>query len=167
MVLSPTPPLSFRDCYAYNAGVSGITTTANDTYGSSSSSDGNAMSYSSNPPGVLPSALCLPNLTIVKSASPSPSVNPGQTVTYTILVTNTGAGNAIHTVVTDAVPQYTTYVANSTRLNGITVAGDGTTLPLIGGLLIDNNSSRSPGVAATGILPAGSSATIIFQVTVN
>jgi len=52
-------------------------------------------------------------------------------------------------------------------LNGITVAGDGSTLPLIAGLLIDNNSGRAAGVAATGILPAGGVATIVFQVTVN
>jgi len=107
-----------------------------------------------------------PALTIVKSANANP-VNPGQTVTYTIVVTNTGAGNATSAKVTDPLPQYTTYVPNSTRLNGITVAGDGATLPLIAGILIDNNLSRSAGAAATGILPAGTSATVTFQVTVN
>lgn len=112
-----------------------------------------------------------PLLTIVESASTG-TVNPGQTVTYTIVVTNTGTGNAINSIVTDQVPQYTTYVANSTRLNSITVAGDGTTLPLIGGLLIDDNASRTAGAAATGILPPYTTgpagrATITFQVTVN
>jgi len=114
-----------------------------------------------------------PNLTIVKSASANP-VSSGQTVTYSIVVTNTGTGNAINARVTDPLPQYTTYVANSTRLNGITVAGDGATLPLIAGILIDDNSSRSAGAAATGILPPYSAgppvvgrATITFQVTIN
>ncbi len=108
-----------------------------------------------------------PVLTVVKSASPGPSVNPGQVVTYTVIVTNTGAGTATNVVATDFVPTYTTYVANSTRLNSITVAGDGSTLPLIAGLLVDDNGSRGAGVAATGILPAGKSATITFQVTVK
>jgi trimeric autotransporter adhesin len=108
-----------------------------------------------------------PVLTVVKSSSPSPSVNPGQVVTYTVIVTNTGAGTATSVVATDFVPTYTTYVANSTRLNSITVAGDGSTLPLIAGLLVDDNVSRGAGVAATGVLLAGRSATITFQVTVN
>jgi hypothetical protein len=52
-------------------------------------------------------------------------------------------------------------------LNGITVAGDGATLPLIAGLLVDNNSGRAAAAAASGILPSGGVATIVFQVTVN
>jgi uncharacterized repeat protein (TIGR01451 family) len=107
------------------------------------------------------------SLTIVKSASPGPNVNSGQVVTYTITIANTGAGTATNAAVTDSVPAYTKYVANSTRLNNITVANDGSTSPLIAGLPIDNNSSRSAGAAATGNMPAGSSATITFQVTVN
>ena len=107
-----------------------------------------------------------PVLTVVKSASPS-SVAPGGVVTYTVVVTNTGAGTATSVVATDFVPTYTAYVTNSTRLNSITVAGDGITLPLIAGLLVDDNVSRGAGVAATGILPAGKSATITFQVTVK
>jgi uncharacterized repeat protein (TIGR01451 family) len=106
-------------------------------------------------------------LTVVKSASPSPSVTPGQVVTYTVVITNTNNGTANSVVATDSVPTYTTYVANSTRLNGITVAGDGSTFPLIAGLLVDNNGSRSAGVAATGVLPAGASATVTFQMTVK
>jgi len=107
-----------------------------------------------------------PALTIVKSSNAA-SVTPGQTVTYTMLITNTGTGNAVNATITDVLPQYTSYVANSTRLNGIPVAGDGPTLPLITGMLIDNNTGRSPGEAATGILPAGTSATVTFQVTIN
>jgi uncharacterized repeat protein (TIGR01451 family) len=106
-------------------------------------------------------------LTVVKSVSPNPSVNPGQVLTYTVLITNTNNGTANSVVATDSVPTYTTYVANSTLLNGITVAGDGSTFPLIAGLLVDNNGSRSAGVAATGVLPAGASATITFQMTVK
>lgn len=107
-----------------------------------------------------------PVLTVVKSTDKT-SVTSGSAITYTILVTNTSTGTAINATVTDPLPTYTTYVANSTTLNGITVAGDGSTSPLIAGLLVDNNSGRSAGVAATGVLPAGKSATITFQVTVK
>lgn len=108
-----------------------------------------------------------PILTVVKSANAGAGVNPGQIVTYAILVSNTGTGSAINVTVTDVVPNFTTYVANSTRLNGISVAGDGATLPLISGMLIDNNASRSAGSFASGILPAGASATVTFMVVVN
>jgi uncharacterized repeat protein (TIGR01451 family) len=114
-----------------------------------------------------------PVLTVLKSADKS-SVVPGATITYTVLITNTGTGTATNVIATDPLPTYTTYVANSTRLNGITVAGDGVTCPLIAGLLVDDNLSRGAGVVATGILPPYSvgppvvgSATITFQVTVN
>jgi uncharacterized repeat protein (TIGR01451 family) len=150
-----------------NGGLCGETTTLNQAYGATNGSNGSAVSYSSNPPGALPGAQCLPLLTVVKSASPSPSANPGGVVTYTIVVTNTGGSSTTSAIVTDFVPTYTTYVANSTRLNGITVAGDGATLPLIAGLLVDDNLSRGAGVAATGILPVGKTATVTFQVTVN
>jgi uncharacterized repeat protein (TIGR01451 family) len=150
----------------YNAGICGKTTTANDPYGATDSSGGSAASYSANPPGTLPGASCLAVLTIVKSANPTPSVTSGQVITYTMIVTNTSDGRATNSIVTDPVPTYTTYVANSTRLNGITVAGDGATSPMIAGLLIDNNNSRTPGAAATGVMPAGATATITFQVTV-
>jgi uncharacterized repeat protein (TIGR01451 family) len=46
----------------------------------------------------------LPVLTITKSAS-SATVKPGQTVSYTITVNNTGAGTAQNVVVTDQLPE--------------------------------------------------------------
>lgn len=129
--------------------------------------------------GALPAALTLPvpavittvsspAVTITKTASPLGNVNPGGTITYTITVTNTHASaSATSVTVIDPVPAYTTYVASSTRLNTITVAGDGATSPLIAGLAVDSNGSRVPAAAATGILPAGGTATITFQVTVQ
>ncbi|GMR21177.1 MAG: hypothetical protein BMS9Abin36_1776 [Gammaproteobacteria bacterium] len=107
-----------------------------------------------------------PSITILKSASGATAA-PGDTITYTISVTNNGVGTASNTTITDAIPNYTTYVANSTRLNGITVAGDGATSPLAGGLLIDDNLARGAGVAASGDIAEAGSATITFQVTVN
>ena len=109
-----------------------------------------------------------PKVTITKTASPSGTVNPGGTITYTIIVTNSSTTGGVTGVsLTDAVPAYTTYVANSTRLNSITVAGDGGTSPLVAGLAIDSNSSRGAGVAASGNIPASGVATITYQVTVQ
>jgi uncharacterized repeat protein (TIGR01451 family) len=105
---------------------------------------------------------------ITKTVSPVGNVSSGGTLTYTITVTNTHATASVSSVtVIDPVPQYTNYVTSSTRLNGITVFGDGATSPLVAGLLVDSNGSRAPGVVATGILPALGVATITFQVTVQ
>lgn len=130
--------------------------------------------------GALPVALTLaipavtttvssPAVTITKTASPVGVVNPGGTITYTITVTNTHGSASVNNVrVIDPVPAYTNYVANSTRLNLITVAGDGAASPLVTpGLLVDSIGSRGAAVAATGNLPAGGVATITFQVTVQ
>jgi uncharacterized repeat protein (TIGR01451 family) len=110
-----------------------------------------------------------PAVTITKTASPAGSVNPGGTISYTITVTNTHSSASVSSVkVIDPVPAYTTYVANTTRLNGITVAGDSGTSPLLTpGLAVDSNGARAPLAPATGILPAGGVAVITFQVTVN
>lgn len=115
----------------------------------------------------------LATLTIDKTANKDTAA-PGEVITYTIVVTNAGSSNAQNVIVTDPLPLYTTYVANSTRLNEITVSGDGETSPLIAGLQVDDNASRTPGAAANGTLPpykAGppeeGKATITFQVTVN
>ena len=47
---------------SYSAGISGVTTTGNISYGSGSSSGGYATFNSPNPPGVLPGSECVPNL---------------------------------------------------------------------------------------------------------
>jgi uncharacterized repeat protein (TIGR01451 family) len=108
-----------------------------------------------------------PAVTITKIADKA-NASTGDTITYTITVTNTHASASVNNVtVIDPLPQYTNYVANSTRLNAITVAGDGATSPLVAGLLVDSNGARVPGAVATGILPAAGVATIIFKVTVQ
>ncbi len=97
---------------------------------------------------------------------------PKDTICYRITVRNTGNSNAQAVTVTDPLPLYTTYVANSTLLNNITVAGDGATLPLIAGLLVDDDAGRAAGVAASGILPPyttgpAGEAIVIYKVTIN
>ena len=108
-----------------------------------------------------------PQVTITKTSS-TPTAKPGDTITYTITVRNTHASASVSSVtVIDPVPAYTTYTASSTRLNGITVANDGSTSPLIAGLLVDNNNARAAGAVATGTLPAGGTATITYSVVVQ
>ena len=53
----------------------------------------------------------------------SESVLPGQTVTYSITVANTGAGPSIDTVVTDVVPAGLAVVNGSISLNGASATG--------------------------------------------
>ncbi len=53
----------------------------------------------------------------------SESVLPGQTVTYSITVANTGAGPSINTIVTDVVPAGLAVVNGSIALNGASVTG--------------------------------------------
>ena len=48
-------------------------------------------------------------------------VDPGDTLRYTITVQNSGGVPATGVVLTDSVPANTTYVANSTQLNGLPV----------------------------------------------
>lgn len=93
-------------------------------------------------------------LTITKSANPM-IAKPGETVTYTIIVTNGGTSSAANVTVTDAPPTFTSYVANSTTLNAVSIGTpDGGTPPLLGGYNI-------------GSLAGGASATITFQVRID
>lgn len=111
-------------------------------------------------------AVCTPTNT----ANGSPcSVVPGSVLTYTVTITNSGNGNATGVVITDIVPQYTTFVAGSIK-TGATVgtlvartdAADGDGAAYSAG----SNSITVPGI---GTLSLGSSGTWVvqFQVKVN
>ena len=54
-------------------------------------------------------------LTISKTVSPIGNQPPGTELTYTVTVTNTGSGVAKTVVITDLVPQYTTFNAGSIK----------------------------------------------------
>ena len=95
------------------------------------------------------------------------SVDEGDRLRYTIVVSNYGAISATGVTVTDSLPQVVsssldaaTYVSSSTTLNGTAVA-DGAGLPTAIGLLVN-----SPGAAA-GTVEAMKSAILIFDVLVN
>jgi uncharacterized repeat protein (TIGR01451 family) len=58
----------------------------------------------------------LPVLSVNKVSSAGGTVNPGQTITYTMTVSNAGPGNANNVVVSDPLPNGTSYVASSTTV---------------------------------------------------
>ena len=68
-------------------------------------------------------------------------VDPGDTLRYTISISNSGAIPAINVVLTDTVPPNTTYVADSLRLNGTFLGSDGGILSLIAGLSVQSGDN--------------------------
>jgi uncharacterized repeat protein (TIGR01451 family) len=82
-------------------------------------------------------------------------VDPGDVLRYTITVQNSAATPATGLVLTDSVPANTTYVANTTLLNGSPVGQpDGGVSPLAAGIDL-------------GTLAAGASAVVQFDLRVN
>jgi uncharacterized repeat protein (TIGR01451 family) len=99
--------------------------------------------------------------------------NPGANVLsandileYTLDVTNNGNLAAGNTTLVDAIPAGTTYVAGSTKLNGVAQADDSGAMPYAN--TVNPKLVNSPG-EASGILTVGptSKATVVFRVQVN
>jgi uncharacterized repeat protein (TIGR01451 family) len=61
-------------------------------------------------------SLKLPLLSIIKSANAS-AVNPGQTITYTVQITNTGSGNGSAVVLSDNLSPYSAFGLNTYGIN--------------------------------------------------
>jgi uncharacterized repeat protein (TIGR01451 family) len=96
----------------------------------------------------------LPLFTIVKDVD-QVEVEPGATLTYTVLVTNTSRADVPDVVLQDDLPPYVTYVEDSTELDGVPLGQpDGGVFPLAAGVNLGN-------------LPPGETFTVTFQVTVN
>ena len=99
-----------------------------------------------------------PVMTLAKSVDkPTPTV--GDTVTYTISYANVGTNRAANVVVTDTIPQHTTYVPNSVTLNGTAqtdvLDGDPTQ---VSGLLISVNLNN---------IAVGQNGVIKYKVKIN
>ncbi len=112
--------------------------------------------------GNLPLLYAHKTAQIYEDSSSPGIVDPGDVLRYTIVISNSGAVPATGVVLTDVVPDNTTYVADSLRLNGALVGSDGGVFPLISGLPVQ--SSDNPGV---GIISPGESAVVTFEVRVN
>jgi uncharacterized repeat protein (TIGR01451 family) len=96
-------------------------------------------------------------------------VDPGDTLRYTITVQNSAAIAATGVVLTDGVPANTTYVADSTQLNGLPVGQpDGGFSPLASGIDISSSDLTPPlpGPGAGTISP-GAAAVLQFDLSVN
>ncbi|MBK9312974.1 MAG: DUF11 domain-containing protein [Acidobacteria bacterium] len=97
-----------------------------------------------------------------KAVSPTGTVSPGATLTYTITIANSGNAPATNMTLVDSIPANTTYVAGTTTLNGAAVADTaGPSMPYTSA--IEVHSPGEPG----GTINAGESAVVSFQVTVN
>jgi len=111
-------------------------------------------------------AVCTPTNTT--NGSPC-KVVPGSVLTYTVTITNSGTGNATNIVITDIVPQYTTYKADSIKtgssIASLTARNDAVNGD--GGAF--NSGTNSVVVPDGGTLTVGASGTWVlqFQVTVN
>jgi len=103
-----------------------------------------------------------PNMSVVKSVAPAGPQPPGTVLTYTIVITNNGTGDADSVVMTDGIPANTTYVGSSLTLNagGLTdVGGDDAG---------DYNVTTGNAVTVTiGTLAPAAAATVTFQVTID
>ena len=96
-------------------------------------------------------------------------VDPGDVLRYTITVQNSALIPATGVVLTDAVPANTTYVANSTLLNGLPVGQpDGGVAPLASGINI-SSSDRTPPLPGpgAGTISPGATAVLQYDLRVN
>lgn len=94
-----------------------------------------------------------------KTVSPAGALVGGQTAVYTVAIPNTGLLNTAGTTLADPIPAGTTYVAGSTKLNGVTVAdGPGNTMPFAAAALVNSTGQ------AAGVIAVGGSATVQFSV---
>ncbi|WP_455202125.1 isopeptide-forming domain-containing fimbrial protein, partial [Kaarinaea lacus] len=117
--------------------------------------------------GDLPLIDAIKTVTLAVDNSTPGVVDPGDTLRYTITVTNYGQKEASGVTLTDAVPVDTTYVADTVYLNGLPVGQpDAGVSPLVAGIPI-SSADLTPPVPVVGYLSPGGTATITFDVIVN
>ena len=93
---------------------------------------------------------------------------PGDTLRYTLTVKNVGNEDAVNVMLQDALPANTTYVANSTRLNGAPVPDVGGNSALQAGMLIYAPEDPTLGAMRADADPAANNmATIVFDVIID
>ena len=87
----------------------------------------------------------------------------GETLEYTITVRNTGNEHALNSILKDVVPGGTSYVADSTTLNGAPIGvPDGGVMPFASGEAIN-----TPSASSGEMLVGGSDIIVTFQVTID
>lgn len=113
------------------------------------------------PPVTAQASSAVVHLVSTKTVSPTGAVAPGQTLTYTITVQNTGNGPSSGTTLADPIPAGLSYVPGSTTQNGSAVADILGAMPYVNAAPI-----KSPSGGA-GVIVSGETATLAFKVTVN
>ena len=105
---------------------------------------------------------------LIDNSSPG-VVDPGDVLRYTITVYNNGNVPATAAELSDDVPVYTTYVADSLTLNGLPVGQpDAGVSPLINGIAISSTDLTPPVPGAgEGIINPGQSAVVQFDLLVD
>ena len=109
--------------------------------------------------GTLTTTVRAPIVTVSKSVDPAGTQPPGQVLTYTAIIANGGQGSATSVVFSDAIPTNTTYVPNSTLVDGVpkTDLDDGDNVELANNTVIVDLGTVGP----------DGSHTIRFSVTID
>jgi uncharacterized repeat protein (TIGR01451 family) len=91
--------------------------------------------------------------------------DPGEVITYTIVIENRGNSPSTNTLFTDSAPANTSYVPNSTTLNGTSLPDEAGNTPLANGQLV--NSPSEP--LANGTVNPGvpEASTVTFQAAIT
>jgi uncharacterized repeat protein (TIGR01451 family) len=98
-----TPPLTYQVTIANPL----VPTTTQQITNVATFSDDTAVGSQDSQPAVT--TILRPQLSITKANAPTGIVNPGDVVTYTLVLTNSGVGSAPAVVITDAVPANSTF----------------------------------------------------------
>ncbi len=119
--------------------------------------------------GNLPLVYALKTVQLTGDVNGNGYVDPGDTLQYTISLTNSGATPATGVLLTDAIPVNTTYVANSVSMNGAAVADSGPGVsPLTSGMGVVSSGLTPPSPPSNGgTLAAGGTGVVTFRVQVN
>jgi len=69
---------------------------------------------------IFTSTVTAPVLAVTKTVSPEGNQPPGTVLTYTVTATNNGTGTGTSIIISDMIPQYTTYVPGSIKTGSTT-----------------------------------------------
>jgi uncharacterized repeat protein (TIGR01451 family) len=96
-------------------------------------------------------------------------IDPGDVLRYTIEIFNSGAIDATEVVLTDSVPANTSYVPDSTRLNGLPIGQpDGGVAPLVAGIPVSSSDLTPPlPTLPGGTVNSDAPAVVQFDLRVN
>ncbi len=106
-------------------------------------------------------------INVTTGQDPGDDATPGDTLRYTVVVSNGGTIDASNVTMTDIVPLNASYVADTVFLNGVPVnQPDGGISPLIAGIDI-GSSDLAPPTPGNGTITAGQTAILTFDVLLN